>query len=66
MKACKGGEHTLKTILSVGNDMSQKVVRWCAYCGAIVVDMDYDGRTNPGAVLPMQFPAILKENNDES
>ena len=36
--------------------MDQDVVRWCKICGAIVVDRDYDGRTNPGQVKKMQFP----------
>jgi hypothetical protein len=31
------------------------VVRWCTKCGAIVVDLDYDGRTAPGAVMKHQF-----------
>lgn len=35
---------------------STAVVRWCSKCGAIVIDVDYDGRTNPGAIMPMRFP----------
>jgi len=27
-------------------------------CGAVVVDEDYDGRTNAGAYMPMRFPLI--------
>ena len=50
-------------ILSTGPDQDCTVVRWCRTCGAIVVDTDFDGRTNPGAILPMRFPAILKISN---
>jgi len=42
------------------SDDSEEVVRWCSHCGAIVVDMDYDDRTNPGYYKPVQFPEIAK------
>ena len=53
------GNHSLKVITSFGSDQDLTVVRWCEICGAIVVDTDYDGRTNPGAVMSMQFPKLL-------
>lgn len=34
----------------------ETVVRWCPTCGAIVIDIDVDGRTAPGRVMPMRFP----------
>ena len=33
------------------------VVRWCKDCGAIVVDVDVDEITYPGAIKKMKFPA---------
>jgi len=36
-----------------------KLLRWCYKCGAVVVDIDHDNRTSPGAVMKMKFP----ENN---
>ena len=35
------------------------VVRWCSECGAVVVDTEYDGRTQPGSVREMKFPKTL-------
>ena len=32
------------------------VVRWCPLCGAIVIDVDFDGRTAPGRIMTMRFP----------
>lgn len=55
-KECQNANHTLVDIYWNGNEMDQDVVRWCKICGAIVVDRDYDGRTNPGQVKKMQFP----------
>ena len=49
------GTNTLEEVFSTGGD-EQAVVRWCYWCGAVVVDIDYDGRTNPGGFMPMRFP----------
>jgi len=35
---------------------AEAVVRWCKRCGAVSVDRDYDGRTNPGDYMQMRFP----------
>lgn len=37
---------------------SEKVVRWCPRCGAVVVDEDYEGRVIPGRVMKMRFPKL--------
>jgi len=58
MKPCHGGEHSLEVIYD--DTHSLEVVRWCAFCGAVVVDQDYDGRTNPGAVMQMKFPEVMR------
>jgi hypothetical protein len=47
--------------LAIGNE----VVRWCKHCGAVVVDQDYDDRTNPGFIKPMEFPTLAKENKNK-
>jgi hypothetical protein len=54
-------EHDLIVIYSKGCDMESEVVRWCTVCGGVVIDIDYDGRTNPGQVMPMRFPEIAKQ-----
>jgi len=62
MSECNGKEHDLIDIF-VNNyhygQCEKDVIRWCQYCGAIVIDTVVDGRTRPGAVMPMQFPKIL-------
>lgn len=35
---------------------SDKVVRWCPNCGAVVVDEDFEGRILPGRYTKMRFP----------
>ena len=59
---CKLGLHPFKAVTSfaIGID-EEKVVRWCPECGAIVVDCDYDGRTNPGYFREMEYPKITKK-----
>lgn len=62
MEKCNGGSHSLVIIMTkpAGYDCD-KVVRWCEYCGAVVVDLDTDNRTSPGHFRPMQFPKLMKE-----
>lgn len=51
------GDHDLEEICVADCDhLSEDVVRWCSRCGAIVIDVDYDGRVNPGGVMQMRFP----------
>lgn len=57
---CKKGNHQLEKIAESGSDMESTVVRWCTVCGSVTVDTDYDGRTNPGAVMKMRSPLITK------
>ena len=56
------GKHQLVEILRCRHswDDSFKVARWCEVCGSIVVDIDYDGRTNPGAVMKLTSPSHRK------
>jgi hypothetical protein len=58
---CSGGKHDLAVIFERHDKTAPdafNVVRWCANCGAIVVDDDVDGRTAPGGYMPMKFPRI--------
>jgi hypothetical protein len=50
-------EHiNLETIYSDPRSYGEtNVVRWCSDCGAVVVDLDYDGRTKPGGIMKMRF-----------
>lgn len=58
MDDCLEGEHTLIEIYVDGSDDSAAVVRWCESCGAIVVDHDFDGRTNAGEFMHMRASAL--------
>ena len=53
---CNIGNHDLIKIYETETGMSSDVVRWCRICGGIVMDVDYDDRTNPGQVMKMKFP----------
>ena len=62
MPECNGKMHDFKEIYSGRASYEHvDVVRWCQGCGAIVIDIDFDNRTNPGAVMPMRFPKVLNE-----
>jgi len=52
---CPKGIHNLMEIWRDHGAGSDAVVRWCRNCGAVVVDEDYDGRTNAGAYREMEF-----------
>lgn len=60
MKGCLGlglDTHAYEEIYSrLGEMDTVEVVRWCTVCGAVVVDIDYDGRTKPGAIMPLRLP----------
>ena len=64
-EGCKKGLHPLKVIASFRWEDEVKVVRWCPECGAVVVDMDYDGRTNPGYYKKLQYPNITYKHGLE-
>ena len=53
---CKRGNHQLQEVQRTGYPMYDEVVHWCSVCGAITVDLDYDGRTRPGR---MKGPSAL-------
>lgn len=56
-----GGNHELVELLRVpGECDSTSAVRWCSKCGAVVIDLDVDGRVAPGKVMPMRHPSLSK------
>lgn len=57
---CKKGKHSFQKIFESGSDMESTVVRWCEVCGSVVVDIDFDERTKPGAVMGILSPSITK------
>lgn len=61
-EGCRKGLHPLKVIASFECGDEAKVVRWCPECGAVVVDLDYDDRTNPGYYKKLQYPNITKKH----
>lgn len=62
-KYCREGKHNLGVIYRhSGDGMSTDVVRWCKDCGAVVIDCDYDNRTNPGQIMKMRFPKLMLDS----
>jgi len=59
LQNCQRGSHNLKTIYINYHWDCEEVVRWCEYCGAIVIDNDYDHRTNAGQIMKMKLPQIF-------
>ena len=58
-KNCQTGTHKFEEIYRYGNDFEEDVVRWCSVCGSVVVDIDYDGRVNPGQYARLKSPMIV-------
>jgi len=57
VKTHGNGQHDLVEIFrSHGPYDEDRVVRWCQECGAVVVDVEIDGRTAPGCSMLMRFP----------
>lgn len=61
LKCFEGGKHMgkLEEIHRDGRNSplgEYEVVRWCPNCGAVVIDVEVDGRVYPGRVSGMRFP----------
>lgn len=56
---CNIRKHDLQTIYVSRHrwDESYEVVKWCEICGAVVIDVEYDNRVQPGEVMKMRFPS---------
>lgn len=65
LETCKRGKHSFIKVQStcIGQG-EEKVVRWCQYCGAIVVDLDVDGRTYPGYFAECLLPGLLRKRKE--
>lgn len=64
-KCLEGNKHVrdyMKEMVRYGNSAhplgEEEVVYWCAECGAIVVEIEYDGRSHHSS-MPMKYPAML-------
>ena len=63
---CTKGNHPLEKIFTFSKNRDEDVaVNWCPECGAVVVDIEFDGRISPGAVVKMKVPRIAKELSKE-
>ena len=63
IEQCADGNHNLIVIYRESlppDGYASNVVRWCCLCGSVVVDQDFDGRTNPGNLLDMRAPEITR------
>jgi hypothetical protein len=49
----------LQTLFNFGGIDTDRVLKWCPVCGAVVVDLMVDNR-RMGTVVRMQFPEITK------
>lgn len=63
-KKCEEGLHPLYEISRTSDGFVDKVIRWCPDCGAIVIDMECDGRIYPGRYKKMQLPNYRKNKNE--
>lgn len=62
LSKCNAGSHPYEAIYRVSKPYDEEtVVRWCPLCGCIVIDVDYDNRTSPGAVMKIKCPQIYKD-----
>ena len=67
LKECNKGNHDLQVILCLDAGCnSDYVVRWCGQCGSVVVDRDFDGRTNAGQFVKMKYPILFRRIFDEN
>ena len=65
LKPCNDGKHNLINIFTSSISRDEfKVVRWCKDCGAIVIDVDVDGRTFAGNIMKMRLPKNTRPQID--
>lgn len=58
---CNGAHDLTPVMKRYGGETGvEEVVRWCRNCGGCVIDMDVDGRTDPGRSMSMMFPRIAE------
>lgn len=64
-KCIEGNKHVrdyMKEMVRYGNSAhpegEEEVVYWCSECGAIVVEIEYDGRSHHPSI-PLKYPAMV-------
>jgi len=55
--------HDLVALMFGGSSDEAEVVRWCRNCGAVVIDLDYDGRVAAGVIMQMRVPTLTKSTH---
>jgi hypothetical protein len=58
--------HDLVGLMFGGTSDEAEVVRWCRNCGAVVIDLEYDGRTAAGAIMKMRVPTLTQDTHCRS
>ena len=58
---CHGRHKLIEIVKKSYNRGEEHIVRWCIYCGAIVIDTDIDNRTLPGNIMEMCIPKWVQE-----
>ena len=60
---CREGRHSWLSVSRHPASMpgEEIVTRWCDTCGALVIDIEYDGRLKPGFVQRIMSPLIGKK-----
>ena len=61
LSECEKGNHRLVEIYRALHDSIgdvDAVVKWCEVCGATVVDVEFDNRTQPGRIMKMKGPMV--------
>lgn len=67
LKCFDGSKHSgtyLQEIYWRGSDDEAISIKWCSVCGAIVGDIEVDGRLM-GTKFPMEFPEVVKLRNNK-
>lgn len=64
---CLKGKHDLIEVYRAQNIYDEShVVKWCRTCGAVVVDIEVDGKVSPGSIMKMIAPKSYKWINRRS
>jgi hypothetical protein len=60
---CKKGRHVYQNIYDTlaGLDVYE-IIKWCKVCGSVEIDLEDEGVTFPGKIMPIQSPNIFEES----
>lgn len=61
IQQCLKDNHDLMEIYRASySNKGDAVVKWCRTCGAVVVDLEYDGKIVSGGVIKMMKSKLLR------